>query len=129
MQARARKHEVTHAAAAALGLRMHAPITGTEGLRMQEPCTASSVVAAAAALDRASASAASQSKCTRCNLCILASIDPDPFPSGCPYLQPGEGRPFEPADIEDLLCAMMNEYRDCARVCERWAALLAGQST
>lgn len=45
---------------------------------------------------------ASHSKCIRCNLCTLASIDPVRFPSGCPHLQLGEGRPFEPADIEDL---------------------------
>jgi 2,4-dienoyl-CoA reductase-like NADH-dependent reductase (Old Yellow Enzyme family) len=58
--------------------------------------------AAKSAPASASASASSESTCVRCNLCTLASIDPVRFPSGCPYLQPGEGQAFEPADIEDL---------------------------
>ena len=47
--------------------------------------------------------AESRSTCIRCNLCTLASIDPTKFQSGCPHLQPGEGRAFEgPIDVEDL---------------------------
>lgn len=37
------------------------------------------------------------SKCIRCNLCVLASMDPVRFKAGCPWLKPGEGR-----DIEDI---------------------------
>lgn len=37
------------------------------------------------------------SKCIRCNMCTLASMDPVKFKSGCPFLKPGEG-----ADIEDV---------------------------
>lgn len=37
------------------------------------------------------------SKCIRCNLCTLASIDPVKFKAGCPFLKPGEAQ-----DLEDL---------------------------
>ncbi len=44
-----------------------------------------------------------ESKCVRCNLCTLASIDPVKFPAGCPFLRKGEGAAF--GDIEDLASA------------------------
>eukprot|EP00658_Telonema_sp_P-2_P010696 TRINITY_DN14042_c0_g1_i1.p1 TRINITY_DN14042_c0_g1~~TRINITY_DN14042_c0_g1_i1.p1 ORF type:complete len:322 (-),score=52.55 TRINITY_DN14042_c0_g1_i1:421-1386(-) len=45
----------------------------------------------------ADASAEAESKCIRCNLCVLASMNPVLFKPGCPFLKPGEG-----ADFEDL---------------------------
>jgi len=41
-----------------------------------------------------------KSKCIRCNLCTLTSIDPVRFKAGCPFLRPGEGE-----DLEDLGCS------------------------
>lgn len=37
------------------------------------------------------------SRCIRCNMCTLASIDPERFKAGCVFLKPTDG-----ADIEDL---------------------------
>ena len=42
----------------------------------------------------------STSRCTRCNLCTLASIDPARFKAGCPLVEMGEGRAW--GDIEEL---------------------------
>jgi hypothetical protein len=40
------------------------------------------------------------SRCIRCNMCTLASMDPKKFKAGCPFLKTDDGIGIE--DIEEL---------------------------